>query len=344
MGSSLGPRPRSACAIGFCGLALLAGCSRDEPSRASHPSAEAGASSASAWKPLRPALLRRTEVGAARIGRFIYVVGGFLPSRATTAAVERYDLRRDRWARLSPMPIAVNHPAVTSWRGKLYVFGGYTDSSFGPVTGRLQRFDPRGGRWRLLPPAPTPRAAAGLAALGGRLYAIGGAAGGVPLRTVERFDVDRRRWSSAPELQVAREHLVAVTAGGAVHALGGRAAVRNLRALERYEPGSEHWRRGPPLLVARSGFVAAAVADRIAVFGGEELVPGGHTIRPVELFDGRAWRRLPGMRTPRHGLGGAALGRRLYALEGGPQPGFSFSSRLETLRLGSGALERGAPG
>jgi hypothetical protein len=35
------------------------------------------------------------------------------------------------------------------------------------------------------------------------------------------------------------------------------------------------------------------------------------------------------MRTPRHGLGGAAKGGRVYALEGGPQPGFAFSRVVE---------------
>ena len=35
------------------------------------------------------------------------------------------------------------------------------------------------------------------------------------------------------------------------------------------------------------------------------------------------------MRTPRHGLGGVAYRGRVYALEGGPQPGFAFSNALE---------------
>ena len=39
------------------------------------------------------------------------------------------------------------------------------------------------------------------------------------------------------------------------------------------------------------------------------------------------------MRTPRHGLGGAAFRGRVYALEGGPQPGFAFSGAVESLRL-----------
>ena len=50
-----------------------------------------------AWMPLPSAILERSEVGAARIGGSIYVVGGFLGDGRTTAAVERYDIRRRRW-------------------------------------------------------------------------------------------------------------------------------------------------------------------------------------------------------------------------------------------------------
>ena len=77
---------------------------------------------------------------------------------------------------------------------------------------------------------------------------------------------------------------------------------------------------------------AAVVGDRIAVFGGEE---SAGTTRPAELYDARRdrWRRLPGMRTPRHGLGGVSFGRRIYAIEGGDQPGFHFTRAIEYLEL-----------
>jgi hypothetical protein len=76
------------------------------------------------------------------------------------------------------------------------------------------------------------------------------------------------------------------------------------------------------------------------VFGGEELTPAGTTIRPVELFDPAEdrWRRLPGMRTPRHGLGGASQGRRVYALEGGPDPGGTYSDAIEFFDVPRGLL------
>ena len=69
------------------------------------------------------------------------------------------------------------------------------------------------------------------------------------------------------------------------------------------------------------------------VFGGEQL--GGTTIRQVEVYSPRRnrWRSLPGMLTPRHGLGGVSLGHRVYAIEGGPQPGFHFSDAIEFLTV-----------
>ncbi len=282
---------------------------------------------AQGWGSLAPATLRRTEVGAARIGRFIYVAGGFLPSTKTTSAVERYDIRRDSWRRVAPMPIAVNHPAVTTHRGRLYVFGGYTDSSFAPVTGALQRFDPRSGSWTQLANAPRPRAAAALVALSDRLYAIGGVAAG-QLDAVEVFDPATGRWSAGPSLEVPREHIAATVAGGRIYVFGGRSP--NLATVESFRPGAAQWRREPSLRKERSGIAAVTVKGKPVVFGGEEEAG---TIRPVELFDPdqRRWRSLPGMRTPRHGLGGASLGRRVYALQGGPQPGFAFSSRIEFL-------------
>jgi hypothetical protein len=45
----------------------------------------------------------------------------------------------------------------------------------------------------------------------------------------------------------------------------------------------------------------------------------------------RRWSSLPELRTPRHGLGGVARGRRVYAIEGGPTPGIDFTNTIEYL-------------
>ena len=291
------------------------------------------AAAALAWAPLPAAGLERTEVTAARIGGSIYVVGGFVPGGASTSAVERYDIRRQRWARMRRMPLALNHTTATAHRGRLYVQGGYEGPLRQP-TGALLRYNPETNRWRRLPAAPTPRAAQAAAFVGERLYVAGGANESGSLRSLEIYNAARRRWTRGPSFPgPARNHTTGVASGGRFYVLAGRDSA-NLAAAERYDPWRRRWERLPDLRTPRGGIASARLRDgRIVVFGGEELAPGGSTIAQVELFNPRTrrWRALPEMRTPRHGLGGAALGNRVFALEGGPEPGLAFSNAIEFL-------------
>jgi len=297
---------------------------------------EAGDSRTDRWTPLAPAPLGRTEVAAARVGRFIYVAGGFeSTSGQTTAAVERYDIRHDRWRRVCPMPLAVNHATAVVYRGRLYVHGGYRGTrDVSQPTHVLIRYDPATDRWRQLRAAPTARAAHAAAVIGHRLYVAGGANDSGSLRTLEVYDFRTGRWSGGPSFPgPARNHTTGVASGGRFYVLAGRDSV-NLAAAERYDPRRRAWQALPDLRTPRGGIASGRLPDgRIVVFGGEQLGAGGATIAPVELFDPRRrrWESLPDMRTPRHGLGGVALGKRVYAIEGGTSPGFSFSRAIEAL-------------
>jgi non-specific serine/threonine protein kinase len=286
------------------------------------------------WSALPSAPLERSEVAAARVGRFIYVVGGFEATR-TSPAVERYDIRRGRWKRVRDMPLGVNHPAAVAYHGDLYVHGGYTANlGLTGTTSALQRYDPSRNRWSRLPPSPTPRAAQAVAVIGHRLYAAGGANETGSLRSLDICDLETGRWRHGPAFPPpARNHTTGVASGGRFYVLAGR-DTENFTAAARYDPRRRKWERLPPLHTPRGGIASARVSDgRIVVFGGEQLVPGGTTIAQVELFDPRTrrWSSLPDMRTPRHGLGGAALGRRVFAIDGGPRPGFAFSRTIEYL-------------
>jgi N-acetylneuraminic acid mutarotase len=315
-------------AAGGTVLALASGGSDDEPAPREARSDR--------WTPLASAGLERTEVAAARIGRFVYVVGGFEQrSRATTRAVERYDIRNDRWERVRSMPIGVNHATAVAHRGRLYVHGGYRGRrDLSSATRRFYRYDPRRDRWARLPGSPAPRAAHAAAVIGRRMYVAGGANAEGSLRSLEVYNFRRRRWRRGPSFRgPARNHTAGVATGGRFYVLAGRDD-RNFRSVDRYDPRRRRWRRMPAMRTARGGIAAARLRDgRIVVFGGEQLGPGGTTIEQVELFNPRSrrWRTLPDMRTPRHGLGGVARGNRVYAIEGGPRPGFHFSSAIEFL-------------
>jgi N-acetylneuraminic acid mutarotase len=314
-----------ACALAIAGVAMLAALlllPRD------------GAARTDRWQALRDAPLERTEVAAVRIGRFVYVLGGFeSTSSVTTAAVERYDLRRDRWKRLRDMPLALNHTTAVAYRGRVYVHGGYASGLEQP-TRALLRYDPQRDRWRRLAASAVPRAAHAAAVIDDHLYVAAGANDSGSLRSLEVYSFASDRWTSGPRLRgPARNHTGGVASGGRFYVVAGR-DVANFSAVERYDPRRRHWSMLPPLRTARGGIAAVRLGDgRIVVFGGEQLTPGGTTIASVELFDPRRgrWQALPDMRTPRHGLGGVALGRRVYAIEGGPSPGLFFSRAIEFL-------------
>jgi non-specific serine/threonine protein kinase len=292
-----------------------------------------GTASTTRWKALHPALLERTEVAAARIGRFVYVVGGFSRSgNRTTNAVERYDIDRDRWKRVRPMPVGLNHTTAVAYAGDLYVMAGYASTTGlqDPVA-TLYRYRPTTNRWSKLPSAPSTRAAHTIGVIGHRLYVAGGARGGKALKTLEIYDFRKRTWSKGPNMHTAREHLTGVVTGGYFYVLAGRArGAGNFKVAERYDPRKRRWQRLPDMKKPRGGIAAAVAGKRIVVFGGEEA---GGTIARVEQYNpsSRKWSRLPDMRTPRHGLGGVSRGRRVYAIEGGPMPGFHFSSAIEAL-------------
>jgi non-specific serine/threonine protein kinase len=77
---------------------------------------------------------------------------------------------------------------------------------------------------------------------------------------------------------------------------------------------------------------AAATANGFVVAVGGE---GSATFEEAEALDvdAGAWRSLPPMPTPRHGLGVAAIGGVLYTLAGGPQPGLHVAATAEAIDL-----------
>jgi N-acetylneuraminic acid mutarotase len=300
------------------------------------PAAASSQGATPGWRTAAPIPLPRSEVAAAAVGSEIVVVGGFLESRESSSRVDAYSPGRNRWRRLPDLPVGVNHPMAAASRGRLYVLGGY--GATGPLRTAFAFFR---GRWSRLPDMPETRAAAGAAVVGRILYVMGGVtdAGRVGNRELARtglaFDLDGRRWSTI-EGPTPREHLGVTAARGAVYVVAGRTAGfdTNLDLVEAYVPSRRVWSRLPSVPGRRGGTGATAASNAIVSVGGEAT---SGTIRSVYRFDiaTRRWRRLPDMRTPRHGLAVVGFRGRVYALAGGPTPGLSVSEANEYLVVGS---------
>jgi len=300
---------------------------------------------ASAWIPLTPSPLARTEVSAAAVGRSIYVVGGYGAGGLPSNQVERYDVDTDTWSLVAPMPRTLNHAPAVGYGGNLYVIGGYAGLPFslGIGTGGVAdsaasflRYNPHLNTWSDLPPPPTQRAATAAAVVGDRLFVAGGADSFQPLTNFEIYDFATGAWSTGPDLPLATEHTAGAAAGGDFYVVGGRPIYGqpNNEFVQRYDPGTGSWQRVADLLRPRGGLGAVGVCGEVVAFGGEDprsglpgVIPETERYRPNR----DAWEALPEMLTPRHGLGAAAVDDRVYALEGGPITFGAISNAAERL-------------
>jgi N-acetylneuraminic acid mutarotase len=282
---------------------------------------------AAGWKQAAPLPVPRTEVAAALLaGREIVVVGGFVESGANVSRADAYSPAKNRWRRLPDLPETVDHAMAASYRGRVYVIGGYGSDR----RASSSAFVFRGGAWKALPRMPEGRAAAGAAVVGSKLYVVGGIGSAGAVSRALRLDLRTLRWSFVPGPSL-REHLAVTALRGKIYALAGRTVTAgNFDTFEAYTPALRRWRRLPPIPDTRGGTGAAAVGNTIVSVGGEE--PGG-TIESVYGYNvkTRRWSRLPDLPTPRHGLGVVAYRGRVYAIAGGPQPGLYVSGANEYL-------------
>ena len=306
---------------------------RDGPRRSRRrpgPGAGGGpaqASSAKRWSKLEPSPLRahRGRRGARRPTTSTSSAASCSPAGEHDNKVARYDIRRDRWKRRRadaargqpPDGGVLGRQGLRPRRLHQRVRAHRRD-------GAAFRVRPEGDRWRELAPSTVPRAAHALVAIDGRLYAAGGANSTTRpahlargLRHRGRDLEPGRRDGHGPKPRRRRRRRRALLRDGR---RGRRSTSRSWSATTRRRTRGRRSRRS----TLRA---AASPPPSSAAGSSPSAVRARRSSRPVEIYDpaANAWASLPDMRTPRHGLGGASKGGRVYALEGGPQPGFAFS-------------------
>lgn len=124
------------------------------------------------WSDGEPLIAEREQHGAAMIDGALYVVGGRQGNLAYTLnTLEVYRPSQREWERWESMAHRRSGVAVTSYGGRIWVFGGEAPT----VTfNDAESYDPTARAWTTLEPMPTARQGAGVAEAGGRIFVIGG--------------------------------------------------------------------------------------------------------------------------------------------------------------------------
>lgn len=286
-----------------------------------------------AWTTLTEAPLALSEVGVAAFDGELWVAGGLSGDGGVTPTVQVYDPAADRWRDGPELPEPVHHASLVATDSELVLMGGYRTLAFDPVADVFV-LDQANDAWVEAPDLPEARGAGAGAWDGERLVFAGGVGpDGLADDVWALDDVTGGQWSETGQLSIARDHLAATSAGdGNVWFLAGRenSLVANLGTVDllsgdRIEPIGE--------MPTPRGGVGAFSSQRhgACVAGGEQ--PDG-TFAEVECItaDGETT-SLPGLSSPRHGVGAAAIAGVAYVALGGPDPGLAVSGTLEALRV-----------
>jgi hypothetical protein len=126
--------------------------------------------------------------------------------------VYAYDVPRETWSEVAPLPEAIHAMAATVFKGEIWVLGGRLRSQ--EIIRRVWIYNPTGNAWRAGPPMPAPMDLLGVAAVGNKIHAVLESKYFV-------YDAATRKWRRGPSLKVPRHALALYAVRGRLYAIGG---------------------------------------------------------------------------------------------------------------------------
>lgn len=132
---------------------------------------------------------------------------------------ECYDLDKDEWRTMAPMPMKRSGVRVATVGGYVFVLGGFSASDTKALA-VVDRYDPMTDSWRTVAPMAYPRRSFGVAVLNGYIYALGGINGGTYYDSVERYCSKSNRWTLVHPMSVERRAVCSTALDGYIYAAG----------------------------------------------------------------------------------------------------------------------------
>jgi hypothetical protein len=173
------------------------------------------------------------------IGSRIFVGGGTSPGFGDISGSDKlqvYDPVNDSWVIKASMPTKRDNVAAAAWGGKLYVFGGRSNSTTHNV---VEAYDPETDMWETsLSQMPTATMRAGAATVGGKIYVIGGQNSSGTLDIVQVYEPMADTWTFDDSMPTARFDIprtLPVVDGG-IYVMGGWGASGRTDVVEVFRP------------------------------------------------------------------------------------------------------------
>jgi N-acetylneuraminic acid mutarotase len=196
-------------------------------------------------------------------------------------------------------------------------------------------------QWKMAAPLPKAIGEIEAATVGGKIYVLSGLDNrpGVvaPAGYNWAYDPAANAWSDRKSMPVPAHHIMVATLHDKIYVFGGFVRPASLLAWQpinrswEYDPATDAWKELAPMPTPRGAGAAVAVGGKIYVIGGARSnkpndegapIPLGSTdqivVGTVEEYDPATnqWRSRSSMPTARNHFFAAAVGGRIYAIDG----------------------------
>lgn len=220
----------------------------------------------------------------ATVGGKLYVLGFHAGSgqRKADGSSYAYDPTADEWTPVTPMPEEAKRGAscVTTYQGKVYVFGGTNDVALAEAS----TYDPQTDEWETLPLLPAFRHHCVAAVVGDKIYIVSGR--DVIIEEVQAesyiYDPAARTYEEVAPISTPRGGAAGALLGGKIYVFGGEGNEDDPNGIfhetEVYDPATDTWAALPDMTLPRHGFGAAVIGEKI-------YLPAGSKSRGIDVVD-----------------------------------------------------------
>lgn len=220
----------------------------------------------------------------ATVGDKLYVLGFHAGSgqRKGDGSSYAYDAKTDAWTEVASMPPSTERGAacVTTYQGKVYLFGGTNDVALPDAS----TYDPATDQWDTLPLLPANRHHCVAAALNDKIYIVSGR--DVIIEQVQAesyiYDPATQKYQEVAPILTPRGGAAGALLGGKIYVFGGEGNVDDPNGIfhetEVYDPATDKWESLPDMTVPRHGFGAVVIDGKIHL-------PAGSKSRGIDVVN-----------------------------------------------------------
>lgn len=310
--------------------------------------ASQGALASEAWQTAAPLPINVQEIYPTVHKGRLYVAGGIAAKLGVpyfTDASFSYDPVKDTWREEPSLPKNLHHAALVSNGERLFLFGGFNGSYTRIWHMQDAVYELKNNEWQRVATIPKRQAEGVLsAAPDGSIHLVTGQSpkgqankdrdDHAEIQDHFRWDPKNNSWQTLAPIPTARNSATGGWVGDKLVVTGGRTAKGNLSVTEVYDLKTDTWQKAAPLPLPQAGTASVIVEGGLMVFGGEMFTPESKVFPQAWRYSlsQDEWLPLDDMITPRHGIGAARFGHKVFVVGGATKPsGNGTSNKNEYL-------------